>query len=153
MRILGKRAGSAQFSTTAANKRLIVLLSIFATALLIPLGFLANHVYKQFSEEMYYEYRWNAEKVVKYTDKHVLVNSENLNTNKDKSIAYATLRPPLENVTSNFTTKYLPSGPGLALVDTLLMVFSLVIGVGIFVLYRAGTKQILLAEERLNKSA
>ncbi len=402
MRILGKRAGSAQFSTTMANKRLIILLSIFATALLIPLGFLANHVYKQFSEEMYYEYRWNAEKVIKYTDKYVyrmmskeeerpfgdyqffkwvtdpitkkkevtksplihpshmkhipgyighfqidaedqfsspllpyiekkymtekagmewsevskrlkiqseikallikndflqlpkvkdpnkkwaknedkkedkketdykehkprteesytskekekgqwnpskssesfgdytafvveidpfqwkrsddgyyffyrkvwrknkryvqgfvveenaflmevvkplfaerkfetnvtlqmihdddvfkefvyvagqegckdvLVNSKHLKKNKDSSIAYATLRPPLENVMLNFTTKDLPPGPGSALVDTLLMVFSLVIGIGIFVLYRAGTKQILLAEERLN---
>ncbi|MCJ8268551.1 MAG: HAMP domain-containing histidine kinase, partial [Psychrosphaera sp.] len=404
MRILGKRAGSAQFSTTAANKRLIILLSIFATALLIPLGFLANHVYKQFSEEMYYEYRWNAEKVVKYTDKYiyrmmskeeerpfgdyqffkwvidpitkkkevtkspliypshikhipgyighfqidaddkfsspllpyiekkymtekagmewsevskrlkiqgkikellikndflqlpkvkdphkkwasnnakdkktdqkksdykehkprteesymskekekgqwqpskssesfgdytafvveidpfqwkrsddgyyffyrkvwrkskryvqgfvvdehdflvevieplfgerkfetdvtlqvkhssdvlkefvfvagkdgckdVLVNSENLKKNKDTNIAYSNLRPPLEDLSLSFSTKDLPSGPGSALVDTLLMVFSLVIGIGIFILYRAGTKQILLAEERLN---
>ena len=43
----------------------MLFLAIFATALMIPLGFLANHVYNQFEEEMFYEYKWNAEKFVK----------------------------------------------------------------------------------------
>lgn len=69
MKILGKRAGSAQLSTTTAKTRLVILLAIFTTALMIPLGFLANHVYKQFEEEMYYDYRWNAERLVKQANK------------------------------------------------------------------------------------
>ena len=79
MKILGKRAGSAQFSTKAAKTRLVVLLAIFTTALMIPLGFLANHVYKQFEEEMYYDYRWNAERLVKLADKqayHMMLKEE-----------------------------------------------------------------------------
>lgn len=71
MKILGKRAGSAQFSTAAAKRRLFILLSIFATALLIPLGFLANKVYSQFEEEMYFEYKWNAEKLVRHANKRL----------------------------------------------------------------------------------
>jgi signal transduction histidine kinase len=71
MKILGKRAGSAQFSTASAKTRLLLVLAVFATALLIPLGFLANHVYDQFAEEMYYDYRWNAERLVKLSNKHV----------------------------------------------------------------------------------
>ncbi|MFT4925038.1 MAG: two-component system phosphate regulon sensor histidine kinase PhoR [Phenylobacterium sp.] len=71
MSILGKRAGSAQFSTAAAKTRLIVLLAVFTTALLIPLFFLADHVYGQFQQEMHGEYKWNAERMTKLTNKHI----------------------------------------------------------------------------------
>ncbi|MFT5162393.1 MAG: two-component system phosphate regulon sensor histidine kinase PhoR, partial [Alteromonadaceae bacterium] len=71
MRILGKRAGSVQFSTVAAKKRLSILLAVFATSLMIPLILLANHVYGQFDKEMYIDYKWNAERVVYLTNKHI----------------------------------------------------------------------------------
>ena len=71
MRILGKRAGSVQFSTKAAKKRLIIMLSIFATALLIPLGILATHVYTQFEEEMYYKYKRSGEGLIRYSNKYI----------------------------------------------------------------------------------
>lgn len=71
MRILGKRSGSAQFSTSAAKKRLIVLLAVFTIALMIPLGFLASQVYGQFEQEMFVDYKWNAERLVKETNKTI----------------------------------------------------------------------------------
>lgn len=71
MKILGKRAGSAQFSTAAAKRRLFILLSIFATALVIPLAVLASRVYTQFEEEMYFAYKWNAEKLVRNANKRL----------------------------------------------------------------------------------
>ena len=71
MRILGKRAGSVQFSTSTAKSRLIGLLALFTTALMIPLGFLANHVYAQFQQEMYVDYKWNAERLTRFTNKQI----------------------------------------------------------------------------------
>lgn len=71
MRLLGKRSGSAHFSSKAAKQRLIVMLILFAIALLIPLGFLANHVYKQFAQEMQYKYKRSAERLVRYSNKYI----------------------------------------------------------------------------------
>lgn len=71
MKILGKRAGSAQFSTSVAKRRLFILLSIFATALVIPLAVLAGKVYSQFEEEMYYNYKWKSEKLVRHANKRL----------------------------------------------------------------------------------
>lgn len=82
--------------------------------------------------------------------KEVIVNTQNLVRSKDKRILHRSLLKPLEGLAVELTTKELPLGPGSALVDLLLIVVSSVIAIGTFILYRAGIKQILLSEERLN---
>lgn len=71
MRFWDRKMGRTPFLIQTPTARLVTLLSMFATALFIPLGFLANHVYHQFAEKVYYDYKWNAEQVVKHTNKQI----------------------------------------------------------------------------------
>lgn len=69
MRFIDTTPLFSKFSSLKPSSQLIFLLALFATALLLPLGFLAQHVYSELADNRHYDYQWNAEQVVKQTNK------------------------------------------------------------------------------------
>ncbi|MFT5691394.1 MAG: two-component system phosphate regulon sensor histidine kinase PhoR [Oceanicoccus sp.] len=61
-----------------------------------------------------------------------------------------TLLTPLDNMKVNFLAKGLPLGPATVLMLSLFVIVSVIISVGLILIYRLGSEQIRLADDRLN---